>query len=207
LSVELEAGHDTDWLRPDRCPKGFNTDTVYFGRNETGLAEFEIAVGAWAGEGLPTRDDLNRLHAARLNRRAVPVLLAIELPGDRVVTFGPNVNSAPVGPLSSDQASRMLQAVLEEPDQVQAGTRWRSFTAAVDATSLPGVKNFGLFANHEIRTGVPQRDDWADACVRTFLPEHDTVDIIGVDRFPVNRRVPATDAVRGPSLVCPQWIL
>jgi hypothetical protein len=35
---------------------------------------------------------------------------------------------------------------------------------SLDSTSMPGVKNSGLFANHELRVGVPQRTDWAAAC-------------------------------------------
>ncbi|MFZ4434843.1 MAG: hypothetical protein ACOYOQ_16755, partial [Microthrixaceae bacterium] len=97
----------------------------------------------------------------------MPVLVAVELSDGSVMTYGPNVDVAPVGPLPADLASRMLQAVLDEPDQIKAGARWRSFTVAVDTSSLPGVKNSGLFANHEVRVGVPQREDWSDACRRS----------------------------------------
>ncbi len=168
MPVQLEVGHTFPWNRPGSCPADFQTDNVYLGRSSNdALAEFEVAVCRWVGAGTPGRDALGKLHAARLNKRAVPVLVAVELSDGSVMTYGPNVDVAPVGPLPADLASRMLQAVLDEPDQIKAGARWRSFTVAVDTSSLPGVKNSGLFANHEVRVGVPQREDWSDACRRS----------------------------------------
>jgi hypothetical protein len=138
---------------------------VTFGRTPNdALAPIEVAVASWSGGGVPTRDDLGRLHALRVAKRAVPVLLAVQLADARLLTFGPSPDGAPGGPFEVAQAARMLQAVLDEPDQIKARTRWAGFAAAVDSTSLAGVKNSGLFANHEIRVGVPQRRDWAEAC-------------------------------------------
>jgi hypothetical protein len=34
----------------------------------------------------------------------------------------------------------------------------------MDSTAMPGIKNSGLFANHELKVGVPQRTDWGVAC-------------------------------------------
>ena len=165
MNLQLVVGHAVPWTRPDRCPAGFVTNNVYLGRTSSpALAELEVAVAEWSGEGTPSREDLSRLHSLRVAKRTVPVLVAVELPTGRVVTFGPSADAAPCGPFEGAQASRMLQAVLEEPDQVKARARWAGFNAAVDSTALAGVKNSGLFANHEIRVGVPQREDWSDAC-------------------------------------------
>jgi hypothetical protein len=69
-----------------------------------------------------------------------------------------------VRPVDLDQAGRLLQAVLDEANPVAARSRLTGLLQSLDTTSIPGVKNSGLFANHELRTGVPKRADWEDAC-------------------------------------------
>jgi hypothetical protein len=66
--------------------------------------------------------------------------------------------------MTVDRASRLLQAVLDEPDALAARRRLDGLTAALDSTSIAGVNNVGLFASHELRVGVPQRPDWEAAC-------------------------------------------
>jgi hypothetical protein len=125
----------------------------------------EIATARYVAPGEPSLQSLKRLHGLRVNQRATPVLIAILLEDGRVTIFGPVATSAPVRPVALDQAERLLQAVLDEANPVAARTRLTGLMQSLDTTSIPGVKNSGLFANHELRTGVPKRADWADACV------------------------------------------
>jgi hypothetical protein len=92
------------------------------------------------------------------------VLLAILLDDGKVTIFGPVATSAPVRPIARDQAQRLLQAVLDEANPVAARSRLTGLLQSLDTTSIPGVKNSGLFANHELRMGVPRRADWGSAC-------------------------------------------
>lgn len=49
---------------------------------------------------------LSKLHGLRVNKRATPVVLAVELADGSVVTFGPNPSAAPLNPLGGEQATR-----------------------------------------------------------------------------------------------------
>ena len=129
-----------------------------------GIDPIEIAIVGWTAAGRPTREALIKLHGLRLDKRATSVVVVTELANGEVLVLGPNSATAPVGPLPGEQAVRMLQAVLDEPTVIAARTRLAGVAQAIDSTSIPGVKNSGLFANHELRVGVPQRADWADAC-------------------------------------------
>jgi hypothetical protein len=124
----------------------------------------EIATARYAAPGEPSLQSLKRLHALRVNQRVTPVLLATLLEDGRVIIFGPVSTSAPVRPVDLEQAERLLQAVLDEANPVAARLRLTGLLQSLDTTSIPGVKNSGLFANHELRTGVPKRADWEDAC-------------------------------------------
>ena len=124
----------------------------------------EVAVANWNGSSQPTRDQLKRLHLLRVNKTATPVVLVIELDSRGTLIFGPNADAAPIGPLPQEQVQRIVQAALDEPTVLAARTRLAGLAQAVDSTKMPGVKNSGLFANHELRVGVPQRPDWSSAC-------------------------------------------
>ena len=124
----------------------------------------EVAVANWDGSSQPTRDQLKRLHLLRVNKTATPVVLVIELDSRGTLIFGPNADAAPIGPLPQEQVQRIVQAALDEPTVLAARTRLAGLAQAVDSTKMPGVKISGLFANHELQVGVPQRADWLDAC-------------------------------------------
>ncbi|MEI6131129.1 MAG: hypothetical protein WCR59_13770, partial [Planctomycetota bacterium] len=127
-------------------------------------APIELALARWTRADRPSREAFDKLHSLRVNKRATPVVLVVELDNGGVLTFGPNPASAPLGPFSNEQAQRLLQVVLEEPTALLARARLAALVQAIDSTTIPGVKNSGLFANHELRVGVPQRDDWTQAC-------------------------------------------
>lgn len=166
MTISLVSPKRIDWAKPDGCPSGFDTEYVVVGNSDGGGMALEVAVTSWTKSEPPTREALTRLHTIRLNKRAQPVVLVVETPQGALV-FGPNTASAPMGPLSVDQVQRVVQAALDEPTALAARARLAGLVQALDSTSMPGVKNSGLFANHELRVGVPQRSDWADACARS----------------------------------------
>jgi hypothetical protein len=164
LGLELRSERKVDWVVASGCPKGFEPRQVYAGRDEGGGSPIEVAVARWQGPERVTREAMAKLHALRVNKRATSVVLAVELDNGTVITFGPNASAAPLEPLEFEQAQRLFQAVLDEPNALLARTRLAALSQAIDSTTIPGVKNSGLFANHELRVGVPQRDDWRAAC-------------------------------------------
>jgi hypothetical protein len=165
VAIALNGQRSIEWTSPKGTPSGFETREVVFGKSDmAGIDPIEIAIAGWTATGRPTREALVKLHGLRLDKRATSVVLVVELGNGEVLVLGPNAAAAPVGPLPGEQATRMLQAVLDEPTVIAARTRLAGVSQAIDSTSIPGVKNSGLFANHELRVGVPQRADWANAC-------------------------------------------
>jgi hypothetical protein len=165
VAIALNGQKSIEWTSPKGTPSGFEPREVVFGKSDmAGIDPIEIAIAGWTPAGKPTREALVKLHGLRLDKRATSVVVVTELANGEVLVLGPNSATAPVGPLPGEQAARMLQAVLDEPTVIAARTRLAGVSQAIDSTSIPGVKNSGLFANHELRVGVPQRADWADAC-------------------------------------------
>jgi hypothetical protein len=165
VAIALNGQRSIEWTSPKGTPSGFEPREVVFGKSDmAGIDPIEIAIAGWTPAGRPTREALVKLHGLRLDKRATSVVLVVELANGEVLVLGPNSATAPVGPLPGEQAARMLQAVLDEPTVIAARTRLAGVSQAIDSTSIPGVKNSGLFANHELRVGVPQRADWAEAC-------------------------------------------
>jgi len=64
---------------------------------------------------------------------------------------------------SADRLARICAAVLAEPGRhAAARTAERLLTGLKDQLS-PGLVNSGIFASHELLTGVPDRPDWGTA--------------------------------------------
>jgi hypothetical protein len=164
MTISLKGKSKITWVRPDGCPAGFEPSEVVVGNSDAGGMALEIAITKWSKNEPPTREALTRLHTLRTNKRATPVVLVVEFDSGGTLVFGPNTASAPVGPLPVEQTQRVVQAALDEPTVIAARNRLAGLVQSIDSTSMPGVKNSGLFANHELRVGVPQRADWGAAC-------------------------------------------
>jgi hypothetical protein len=164
MTISLKGKSKIAWVRPDGCPAGFEPSEVVVGNSDVGGMALEIAITKWSKNEPPTREALTRLHTLRTNKRATPVVLIVEFDSGGTLVFGPNTASAPVGPLPIEQTQRVVQAALDEPTVIAARNRLAGLVQSIDSTSMPGVKNSGLFANHELRVGVPQRADWGSAC-------------------------------------------
>lgn len=166
MTIDLKGARRIDWVRPSGCPSGFETKYVVLGNAEGGGIALEIAVADSKNQSGMLPRPLKDLHRIRLANRAIPLVLAIDTT-DGVFIFGPNPEVAPNGPIPHEQAERFLQSVLDELTPVLARARLAALTQALDSTAMPGVKNSGLFANHELRVGVPARPDWQAACERS----------------------------------------
>jgi hypothetical protein len=166
MTIVLTSTKRIDWARPDGCPAGFEPEFVVVGNSDAGGMALEVAVSKWTKSEPPTRETLTRLHTLRVNKRAQPVVLVVETSAGAIV-FGPNSASAPLGPLPVEQSQRVIQAALDEPTVIAARARLAGLVQSIDSTAMPGVKNSGLFANHELRVGVPARADWQAACERS----------------------------------------
>ena len=149
------------WTRPNGAPSSIAPAGLFLGGGEFGL---EVAL-ADAGT-KPRNDDVRRIWHARQGGRASPLLLVVGYPehGEmKAVLCGPAGEQPPIAATSLPQAERLARAALSEPSRHSAIRFLAAMLPEVD-TDLPGVRNAGLLANHELQHGVPQRTDWRPAC-------------------------------------------
>src|SRR5690606_5347514 len=109
--------------------------------------------------------ELKDLWRSRHGNAAVPLLLVVAYPRDggaRAHVCGPTGETTLVADVELSQAERLAMAGLAEPDRHLAiRTLETSLTQTVD--EVPGLRNRGLLATHELLKGVPRRADWARA--------------------------------------------
>lgn len=110
----------------------------------------------------PTQADMRRAWNARLGSRVVPLLL-VALYGDKAALCGPAGPEPSVyTDLDPDQVERLCRTALNEPDR-HAARRFLASMVPELGGPLPGIRNEGFFATHQLVKGVPLRPDWKDA--------------------------------------------
>lgn len=154
-------GRPVPWQAPEK--QGLRPLSVLIG-NDPGNLGIQIAVVEWHGSGEPSREALKRLHADRQAKKAFPLVVAAFSPGSTWL-LGTSADAAPVR-LPKDQALRVLQAVLDEPNRLDAVHRLHSLYKAASSTESVGVTNEGLFADYYLAASVADRPDWTTAANR-----------------------------------------
>jgi len=157
MTATFLAGHDGRTWESDRIDR---PATYHLGAGPSQLEVVVITV-----EGRPTKAQLQRLYRLRRDGRANPVL-AVAVYADEVGLCGPTGEEPPVyRDVDRSQAERVCAAALEQPDRF-AAHRFLTQVLPQLADALVGIHNQGLLSTHELRVGVPERDDWADATER-----------------------------------------
>lgn len=111
----------------------------------------------------PNQVDLKAVWNSRLAGRAAPLVLVVLHGHERSALCGPAGDEPAVFlDLDAPRVERICRTALEEPDRHAALRFLRGAIPEVD-TPLPGLRNEGLFATHELHAGVPLRADWAAA--------------------------------------------
>ena len=152
-------------------PAGFAINSVVIGQDPNKLG-IEIVVLDADATAKTTREAMARFHTARVNDRIASVVIVAVRDGFAWI-LPPNAKAALVGPLPADQTGRILQTALDEPTGIGARQRlaqmlgaWEGIAPQDVEQQLMGIQNSGLFASHELRTGVRKRPDWSAACDR-----------------------------------------
>ena len=117
----------------------------------------------------PTRGQVSGLWRERQGKRAAPVLLVAAWPEgepSRAWLCGPIGEDPPMVVRDLGQAERLAAQALAEPTRTFAIQYLNGALVEVD-DPLPGVRNDGLLATHELREGVRRRKDWKPACERS----------------------------------------
>ena len=99
---------------------------------------------------------------ARRGGRASPVLLVVRHAGGAALCGATGVTPPVYINLDVDQVERLCREALLQPDR-HAALRFLAQALPSLETAVPGIRNEGLLALHELQHGVPRRDDWKDA--------------------------------------------
>ena len=146
-----------------KAPTGLKPEFVFIGFGDHGL---EVALAK--SQSRPRVEDVRKLWKARHAGRPSPVLLVVNH-DSKAAICGPVGDNPPViNDLGLDQVERLCSAALTEPNRHSAV---RFLVAMLDglhtAEFLPGIRNMGMLATHELRAGVPARGDWGTSCGRS----------------------------------------
>lgn len=149
------------WRPQQRLPDGVTPLEVYIGQGEQQYATHVVTIQL---NRMLNRDEWQAVHKAR-NMMNVVVAGVYQ---DNIYLFGPDNRQAAVGPVAADVVQRILDDALGTTNFVLARTQLETNIQALH-THQPhalGINNNGLFANHELISGVPTYPEWAQACVR-----------------------------------------
>ncbi|MDE0642605.1 MAG: hypothetical protein OXH95_00495 [bacterium] len=125
----------------------------------------------------PKAQSMRLAWKARNQGRANPVLVVACYPADGGGTLLSSETKAaicgPLGPnpvvhldLDPSQVERMAEVALDEPNR-HAATRFLLSTLSGLDSPVPGLRNEGLLATHELHHGVDQLEKWPDALRRS----------------------------------------
>lgn len=185
------------WVVREALPQGYDAHDIFLGEGDHGL---EVATATTASK--PTATEVRKLWKQRQGRRASPVLLIVfyETAGEaRAGVCGPIGEHPPVHlDLDPDQVQRLAGAALQEPNRHEATRFLLTALEQVDS-QLPGLRNEGLFATHELVTDVPGRPDWGEALElgRSLMARRGRELVEGLG-FQVETHGPATNVLRIP---------
>ena len=136
---------------------GLQPVSLFLGK---GANAIEIAVARSLGT--PTRAGLLGGWKSRKGGRAAPVLLVVVHPGGVTVCGAAGLEPPVFAVDDVSQVEGLCRQALELPDRHSA-LQFLSSTLPSLETALPGLRNEGLLAMHEVRHGVPKREDWGPA--------------------------------------------
>ena len=150
-----------DVTLPPGCP--FRLGGLALGQGPSPLEVLAVAAG-----GVPSAPKVRSLWKERSRGRAAPMLLVV-LFDDRAVFCGPAAagGDPPVhAPVERAQAERLCVEALEQPDRHAAHRYLRDALPAVVDSPMPGLRNEGLLATHELAHGARHLPVWGDAGAR-----------------------------------------
>lgn len=150
-----------DWTAPKGAPQSLKPLRI-----DIGFGNFSVEVAVATADRAPKMDDVRRLWSLRWGHRANPVLLIVSYPtnaGWQATVCGPDEDSAAIPGLDLRQVGRTAIAALAEPNESAAKRTLTELLVSTKDQLVAGLVNQGLFASHELRSGVPARADWASA--------------------------------------------
>lgn len=146
-------------LRPVKMPEGSPFDAVGLavGKGSQGV---EVLVAK--STTTPRLPNVRSTWKARNAGRAAPLMLVV-LHDGRATVCGPAGDDPPAYPAADiGQVERICREALEQPDRHAALRSLRDALPSVES-SLPGIRNEGFLATHELAAGVKRTTRWEKA--------------------------------------------
>src|SRR5487761_1175538 len=144
--------------RPLTLPegRGLKPMALVLGKGSSAL---EVAIAR--SDSTPNLTALRAVWKARLAGRVSPLLFVV-LYNKKTALCGPAGEQPPTFTgLDQDTVERICSTALDEPDRHAAVRFLRSVLPQLEPEArVPGLRNEGLFATHELQFGVPRRKDW-----------------------------------------------
>jgi len=139
------------------CNRSDNDFGYYIGEGNSALEVVVTDHGDW-----PTKEFLRGMYFDRRGNRVNPIFV-VALYDDCVGLCGPSGEEPPVyRDVDRGQAERICETALERPNRLVAREFPTEVLPQLDQ-DLAGLRNQGLLSTHELRVGVPERDDWTQA--------------------------------------------
>lgn len=160
----LDGREPRRWAAPPGFPSSLTPQGLFAQDAPSGL---EVALASASHR--PSPADIRRSWDKRQAGRATPVLLVVIYPaveGHQAALCGPTDKQLVHRDLEPSQVERLADHALSEPTH-HAATRFLLANLPEVNSPLPGIRNVGLLATQELRSGVPQRSDWQAAATRS----------------------------------------
>jgi hypothetical protein len=157
-------------LRPVNLPA--NTPYLQVGLAlGKGAAALEVLVTTAKSHPQPAK--VRSLWRERNNKQAAPLLVVVLYDGKAMVCGTGGDDPPAYAGVDLGQAERICREALEQPDRHVALRFFRDVLPAVVDTRLPGLRNEGFLATHELAVGARHLDAWSDADrkARPALPQ------------------------------------
>ena len=153
------------WSAPEGFPKSLRPAGL-FAQDVPGGLEVVLV----EADGKPNAVTMRGAWSRRRAGRASPVLLVAFYPssdGGRVSLCGPSGEQPVVRhDLDVSQVERLAAVALGEPNHHAAARLLLAALAELDSP-VPGLRNVGLLATHELTAGVREMPEWGDAVNRS----------------------------------------
>lgn len=153
---------DRPWTNPPvNAPDDWEIDSYFLGEDS------HVQVRVLTSPTPPPVGDVRAVWTEVWRKQADPVVLVVKHPGGHsglAVVCGPSGERPPVHRgVDIATVEALCREALCKADPLTAE---RYLWAALDEadSEIPGVRNDGLLAAHELIHGVRDRDDWAEAC-------------------------------------------
>jgi hypothetical protein len=146
-------------LRPVKLPASCPFDPIGLALGQ-GTSALEVLVTASSGD--PRITAVRSLWRERSGGRAAPLIVVV-LHHNKATLCGPAGDDPPAYPgIDQGQAERLCREALEQPDRHAALRCLRDALPAVESR-LPGLRNEGLLATHELVAGARRYQGWQEA--------------------------------------------